>query len=194
MKSNYNILIVEDELLTAENIKECILNKGYKEPVIKDNFEESIHLFHSKKSKPNLLICDIQIKGTKNGIQLSKEIRKISPCEIIFLTANNQSSILDEVLDIEPNSFLLKPFTELQLITAIEICFKKYKQNKLKVNINLSPREFEIVKLIREGLSSKEIAEKLCISIETVHTHRRKILAKNEVKNFNELNSIFRKQ
>ena len=61
-----------------------------------------------------------------------------------------------------------------------------------KKNLNLSPREFEIVNLIQIGLSSKEIAVKLCISIETVHTHRRKILAKNNVKNFNELNTLFR--
>ena len=193
MKSNYKILIVEDELITAENIKDCLLNKDFDEPIIKDNYEDSLSLFHSTNSKPNLLICDIQIKGKKNGMELAREIRKISSCQLIFLTANNQSSILDEVMDLNPDSFLVKPFTEQQLNTAVEICFRKFVHLKDKKNLNLSPREFEVVNLIQVGLSSKEIADKLCISIETVHTHRRKILAKNNVKNFNELNTLFRK-
>ena len=188
MKTDFKILIIEDELITAESIKDCILSGGFIEPQIKDNYDDAILLFHSSKiSKPNLVICDIQIKGLKNGIDLAKEIRKISACQIIFLTANNKSSILDEILEIEPDAFLVKPFTESQLKTAIEICFKKYRNEKSKSKINLSPREFEIVKLIKEGLSSKDIAEKLFISLETVHTHRRKILAKNNAKNFNEI-------
>lgn len=193
MKSNYKILILEDELITAENIKDCLLNKGFEEVIIKDNYEDSLTLFHSANSKPNLLICDIQIRGEKNGMQLAREIRKISSCQLVFLTANNQSSILDEVLELNPDSFLVKPFTEQQLNTAVEICFRKFIYLKDQKNLFLSPREFEIVNLIQVGLSSKEIAYKLCISIETVHTHRRKILAKNSVKNFNELNTLFRK-
>ena len=187
MKSNYNILIIEDELLTAENIKDCILSAGFSAPIIKDNYDEGIQLFHSTNSKPNLIICDIQIKGIKNGVDLTKEIRKISACQIIFLTANSKSNILDEMLEIKPDAFLVKPFTEPQLKTAIEICFKKHQQERLKSTVKLSPREFEIVQLIKNGLSSKEIAEKLFISLDTVHTHRKKILAKNDSKNFNEL-------
>ncbi len=188
MKADFKILIIEDELVNAKSIRDCILGGGFVDPQIRDNYDDALLLFHSSKiSKPNLVICEIQIKGAKDGIDLAKEIRKISACKIIFLTANYNSSILDEMLEIEPDAFLLKPCTELQLKAAIEICFKKYRNEKYKSKINLSPREFEIVKLVKKGLSSKEIAEKLFISLETVHTHRRKILSKNNAKNFIEI-------
>jgi DNA-binding NarL/FixJ family response regulator len=187
MKDRFNILIVEDELITAEHLKECIYRSGFKMPFIRDNFDEALAFFYSQKFKPNLLLCDIKISGEKTGLELVEKVRQISDCEIIILSANNNSKNINFAAELDVPTFLVKPYTDDQLITAVNFAYKKFVLNTSKEKINLSPREFEIYQLVKKGKTSKEIAEILCLSIETIHTHRRNILQKNEVKNFNEL-------
>ncbi len=194
MKEAYNILIIEDELIVAENLRECLLKRGFPDPVIRDNYEEAVYLVKTSQFLPKLVICDIRIRGTKNGIELARKIKEFLSCELVFLSAYNDSLTLSQAFELQPEMFLVKPYTEQQFITVVELAYKKFTINNCPGKVSLTKRESQIVGLIRSGLMSKEIAEKLSISVETVNTHRRKILAKNKVKNFNELTHLLDKK
>ncbi|MGV3630981.1 MAG: response regulator [Bacteroidota bacterium] len=190
MKNEYRILVIEDDLIVAENIRECLVKYGFPAPHVLDNYAEAVYLVKTSQFSPNLVICDIRIRGEKNGIELARKLKEFISCDLVFLSAYNDSLTLSQAFDLQPEMFLVKPYTEQQFITAVELTYAKFTSGNACSPVKLTKREAQIVNLIRSGLMSKEIAEKLSISVETVNTHRRKILAKNKVKNFSELTHL----
>lgn len=126
MKSK--ILIVEDESIIALNIKEILTGLGYEIAGIAANSAKACHLASTKE--PDLVLMDITLQNREDGIELAEEISKIISVPIVFLTANDKNKTIDRAIGIKPYGYILKPFKEIELKTAVEIALKTFAENK----------------------------------------------------------------
>lgn len=179
------ILLVEDEQIVAQNLKDVLTKAGYEVFGPADRHDRGVDMF--LKNRPDLILCDVKIKGSLTGIDLIRNLRIEHKFKVIYLTAFGDESLLAEAWKTKPEAFLLKPYTEKQLLVTLKLAFdarvaptlsEESDDPKYKAYTDLSIREREILALVVKGHSSKEISEELFISIHTVDTHRKKILAK----------------
>lgn len=117
-----NILIVEDEIELALNIKEIIESFGYQVSGIHPEGQSVLTFL--KTSKVDLILMDIQIKGEMDGIDLCYTIKELYDIPIIFLTAYSDQTYLDRISNVIYDGYLLKPFKIESLKTAIYLALK----------------------------------------------------------------------
>lgn len=166
--------------------------------------EECISIF--KKKKPDLCILDIGMPGI-SGIETAKTIRDLDgETKILILSMHINKQILNDVLEAGINGYLLKNTEKGDLLNGIRAIMKgqqvfsdpisdlitesflsKNNDRKSKGHKDITDREFEILQLIVDGLTSKQIAQKLFISPRTVDTHRSNLMQKLELSNIAEL-------
>ena len=150
-----------------------------------------------EKEFVDVIVLDINMP-VMDGLTCARRIRaKYPEIKIIVLTMYAQKSFIDEMLKIGIDGSLLKNNTGKELKEAIErVCDGKSYYDLIQTfndEINdhkshkLGEREVEIVKLVAEGLTSAQIADKLFIAESTVKTHRRNILRKTELNSTSQL-------
>lgn len=187
MNEKDTVLIVEDELITAESISELLAEEDYKVIGVAKDADTALRLCSEGEEPPQVIICDINIKGTVKGIELAGQLKKLYACEIIFLTAYSDAKTLQSAFETDPVMYVVKPYNDTQLLVAVQMAFHKlFKKGKFLVEkkLDLTEREREIAQLVANGFSSKQIANRLGIGIETVKTHRRRMLQKNNINSF----------
>lgn len=128
------IIVVEDENIVAMDLERSLKHLGYDVPVIASSGEEALQ--GVEKVLPDLILMDIQLKGEMNGIEAADKIRKLYNIPVIFLTAYADEPTLQKAKEAEPYGYLLKPFDEIELHTAIEVILKKHKSILEKVNLS----------------------------------------------------------
>ncbi len=150
--------------------------------------------------KPDIILTDIQMPH-KDGIEATKEIHKLYPeIKIIALTMLNESMFIKKMLEAGASGYVLKTIDKEELINVVrkvaggEKHFSAEVTAQLMNNFSqkgpldvLTKREKEILSLIAQGLTDKEIAEKVFLSPLTATTHRKNILSKLGLKNKVEL-------
>ena len=113
------ILIIEDEVIVAEDLEVAISNIGYKmvdsAVTAKDAIEKAVEL------KPDLILMDIILGGKADGIDASIEIKEKLSIHIVFLTSYSDIKLMDRAKVTEPYAYILKPFQERQLFASIEM-------------------------------------------------------------------------
>lgn len=187
MKDGDTILVVEDELITAESILELLEEEDYIVTGVAKDADTALRLSSKAGPPPKVVVCDINIKGDINGVELAAQLKKLYNCEIIFLTAYSDAKTLGSAFETEPVMYVVKPYNDTQLRVAVQMAFhKRLKKEQAGPDkkLELTEREREIAELIAQGQSSKQVARKLSISIETVKTHRRRMLHKNNISSF----------
>ena len=180
------ILIVEDERIVAQNISDLLTAEGFEVAGVADNYDRGLELFF--RTKPGLVLCDVRIKGTLSGVDLMKHLKKSFDFRIIYVTAYGDEALLADAMTTTPEAFVIKPYTEKQLLVSIRLAMGSAKASsanshddpKMQAYQELSLREKQILCLVGKGKSSKEISEELFISLLTVETHRKNILKKME--------------
>jgi DNA-binding LytR/AlgR family response regulator len=112
------ILIVEDDLITATDIKE-ILEENKCHVEIGQSYSQALELFAS--FKPSAVFLDINLRhSVLNGIQIAEEIKKSnSNTPIIFITAHSEKATIQKAYSVEPFQFLVKPFSQKQIEVEI---------------------------------------------------------------------------
>jgi DNA-binding LytR/AlgR family response regulator len=118
--------IVEDEMIIAEIIAVALQEIGYStiEPV--RSYQEAIKMIESES--PDLLVIDIVLEGSLDGIALGLTINREYGIPFIFLTANSDGATVNRAKDAKPYAYLVKPFSKKDLFSAIEIAFSNYNQ------------------------------------------------------------------
>lgn len=111
------ILIVEDELIVAMEIELALKSKGYFIVGKATTSEKAIEL--AQKFLPDVILMDINIRGSKDGIGTSKEILKFHSPAIIFLSAYTDSETINKMQVIQPHHFLPKPYSQGELVKII---------------------------------------------------------------------------
>ncbi|WP_020569810.1 response regulator transcription factor [Neolewinella persica] len=181
------ILIVEDEAIIATEIEFSLRKLGYQIVGKARNGDKALDLLAS--TKPDLALLDIDIQGTLSGIDLARIIRDKYNYPFVFLTAFSDRATLERVKDTMPYGYIVKPFNGGELLTTIELALHKYAAEQdggfpHLADINrellskLTEREYEILRLLEEGLSYREAGERLFISINTVKYFQKSIFVK----------------
>ena len=146
--SKVKILVVEDEILIADNICDTLEELGYDalEPAI--SFTEAIETIDN--DKPDLAILDIQLSGKKTGIDIAKKIVEEYNFPFIVLTSNADTATLNDAKKVTPSAYLIKPFNKDELFTSIEVALYNHSQKVDQKNSeNLIVKEKGVYKKIR---------------------------------------------
>jgi DNA-binding NarL/FixJ family response regulator len=158
--------------------------------------------------KPDVAVLDIGMP-LLNGVEATRQIRKLSPhTEILILTMHDSELLVQEVLEAGAHGYILKDDADRNLIAAVD-ALRRHKPflsprvsdavskavqpsgegfaRQRVTRSRLTPREREIVQLLAEGKSNKEVAVVLGISVKTAETHRANIMLKLNFHSITEL-------
>ncbi|MDX5477073.1 LytR/AlgR family response regulator transcription factor [Fontibacter flavus] len=124
------ILIVEDELLIAEDLKDILEELGYEVCGIAVSAREAMVLIEEKS--PDLALLDIQIKGGRDGIQLAADINEQYHMPFIMLTSHADLQTLNRAKEVHPYGYLVKPFHEKDILAAIEMALANFAKEQEK--------------------------------------------------------------
>lgn len=194
------ILIVDDHKLIREAYA-LVLSRFENFEVVGTTQEGEQAIEISRQKQPDIVLLDTNL-GPLNGLEILKSIRKYSPStKVIIVSLYIQPSFVRKMLSNGAKGFLSKNSSVEEMLKAIHIVSEKgsYVSDDIKDYLTknwagnnedvpagidvLSTRELEVIKLIREGHSSKEIGVVLHIGAKTVEVHRHNILKKLKVKN-----------
>ncbi len=182
-----SVLIVEDEALVAIEIERTLLKLGYRIAGKARNGDVALDLLATRQ--PAIVLLDIEIKGSRNGIDLARIIREKYNFPFVFLTAFGDRDTLAQLKDTVPYGYIVKPFNQADLLTTIELALHKHAAEQeagfptlRAINDDLveelTEREYEVLRLLDEGLAYREIGERLYISTNTVKYFQKSIFAK----------------
>lgn len=197
--SKITIMIVDDHTLIRETWSFLLgRNEGFEVIAEVGDGQRAIEIARDKR--PSIVLLDINMSPL-NGFDILKMIRKLSPgSKVIAVSMHSQPSYAKKMLRLGARGYLTKNSPRQEMIDAIKEVYNgqtyicQEVKNIISVQMlgeeeglpglnQLSEREIEVINLIRDGLSSKEIATKLSIAIKTVEVHRHNILKKLKVKN-----------
>lgn len=197
------LIITDDHKMFREGIKNILNDREDIEVLYEAGSGEEL-LEKLSQQTADVILMDINMPGI-NGIETSKIIKKKYPnTHILALSTSDDDNYIIEMLNTGAKGYVLKSTGMEELISAIKTVAKgdSYfckeasnviinqlntskagKKQKSFSDIPLTEREIEILKLIAEGLTNKEIADRLFISVRTVDTHRRNLHQKLNIKN-----------
>ena len=195
------IILADDHPLIREGFK-SLLNKSEKFEIIgeAENGKELVEL--AGKIKPDIILTDVKMP-VMNGLEAIEELAKNFPgMKYIVLTMHEEREYIVNALKIGASVYLLKTIDGPELEKAITTIFNggKYfspivtnilaetiKKPEVNETAEITPREKEVLDLVAQGNSTKQIADQLGISIRTVESHRINMLKKMKVNNTAEL-------
>ncbi len=135
MEQPIKILIVEDNVIIADDMQSMLEEIGYE---IVDNvivYEQAVEVL--KSQQVDLVLIDIILASDKTGIDLGKHIRENYDIPFIFVTSNSDRATVENAKTVKPNGYLVKPFEQQDLYTSIEIALSNFiygKQPGTKAN------------------------------------------------------------
>ena len=198
MTKKIKIVIADDHLLIAETWATLInMDPDFEVVKVFDNTQTLVE--EISEIKPDIAILDININPF-SGIEATKMIRRLAPgTKIIGVSMHNQPSFAKKMMRNGAMGYVTKSSNKNEMYEAIRSVMRgeKFICAEIQRNITnqvlmedddnklsrLTEREIEIIKLIKNGCTNKEIAEKLFLSPRTVETHRARILKKLDLKN-----------
>jgi two-component system, NarL family, invasion response regulator UvrY len=193
-------LVVVDDHKLLRDMWRIIFRNNHEIEVIGESgeFNEAIELIKAKR--PDIVLLDINLPPA-SGMDAVPLIRKLAPgTKIIGVSVHRQPAYVKKMLQLGAKGYLTKNSSSQEMLTAIKevmndqiyICSEIkeiiseqifHNENSSREAETLSLREIEIIHLIKQGFSSKEIAVNLYVSVRTIEVHRRNILKKLKLKN-----------
>ncbi len=152
----HSIIIVEDDEITALNLKLSLQKHGYDIIDVCDNAldaKESID-----KLKPNIIIIDISLQESNDGIELAKVIRRKYSIPFIYLTSYSDDDIIAQAIKTEPYGYIVKPFDPSSLHATIQMAIFKFdveNQRSKEVKSTTVDKD-DLEKLLYEKRDSKQ--------------------------------------
>lgn len=122
--SKVRILVVEDELIIAEDIRMMLTNLGYDVVGTAIDYEEAMVILEHRQ--PDVALVDILIAGDKDGIELAGIIKERFNMPVIFITSHADKDTVERAKQVRPDGYLVKPFEQKDLYTSIEIAFSNF--------------------------------------------------------------------
>jgi DNA-binding LytR/AlgR family response regulator len=145
--------IIEDDLLIAESIFITLQQLGYSPLRPVRTYTDALNLIRTHA--PDLLLLDIIIDSDQDGIDLAATVNREFGIPFIFLTANSDAGTVNRAKEVNPYAYLVKPFTENDLYSSIEIAVSNFNKPQMvqpetpsKLNDNLFVKEGEVYRKI----------------------------------------------
>lgn len=193
------ILLADDHQIFRQGLRQLLSTEPDFE-VIAEAGDGRAAVELAEKFRPNVVVMDIAMPGL-NGIEATRQIvDRVASARVIVLSAHPERKLISEVLKAGASGYLLKESAFEELSEAIRTAASKKiylspqaahahlsKEPGVTVFDALSPREREVLQLIAEGQSTKEIALTLKVSVKTIETHRRQLMTKLELYSVAEL-------
>jgi DNA-binding NarL/FixJ family response regulator len=207
MMRTLRILIADDHDLMRRGLKALVeSHPGW--VVCDEAYTGREAIVESEQTKPDIVILDISMPEL-NGLEAARSIRKASPnTEILILSVHFSDQLIREIIEAGVRGYLMKSDPDRDLINALEklanhrpfftskaseVMLSRFSRAEsgssmmASVGERLTAREREVVQLLSEGRSSKEVASFLGISVKTAETHRANIMRKLEIHSVSEL-------
>jgi len=123
VKRKTKILIAEDEAILALSIQRALTISGYEVCDLVSTGEKAVELI--KQEKPDLVILDVFLNGSVNGIEAAMQIRSRSDIPIVFISGYEEGKLIELIKSVKSSTYLVKPFTpkalESVIIQALQI-------------------------------------------------------------------------
>lgn len=182
-----NILIVEDELLIAEDIKTTIEELGHNVIAIVVRADKAIEILNSQKV--DLILLDITIKGGLNGIDLAEIVNQQFKIPFIYLTSHADPKTVNEAIKTAPQGYVVKPFSNSDLYTSIALALENEKEEAITF---LANRDVDHFFLKIEGTYQKLFHRNILYfraagNYIEVHQENKKYLVRQTFKKLSEL-------
>jgi len=188
------IILAEDHTIVLEGLRALLEREGFEIVGTAQDGRSAVEL--ARRLKPDIAILDIAMPAL-NGIDAAGEILRASPdTRTILLTVHEDKQYVVEALRAGVSGYLLKTKAASDLVQAIKEVsrgalyispglsrdvVKSFLENKDVKTNPLSPREREVLQLIAEGKSTKEVGAILGISVKTAESHRTRIMEKLDI-------------
>lgn len=188
------VLLADDHQIVRQSLKVLLEKEGLKIVGEASNGQEAVRIAESVH--PDVAVLDVSM-AVLNGIDAAKEIQKVSPqTKTIFLTVHDEDPYLLDALRVGAKGYVVKTHAAENLVQAIREASRggvylslevsravvQAYQNKTELSSEpLSPRERQVLQLIAEGKTTKEVAGVLNISVKTAETHRTRIMEKLDI-------------
>jgi len=118
----HKIIIIEDEVIIAENLRRIVTKLGYDVVAIANSYSEGIEVVNTYQ--PDLYLIDINLnEGKDNGIKLAEIINKVSNKPIIYITSNADAKTVNDAKLTKPVGYIVKPFNKQTIYSTLEIVF-----------------------------------------------------------------------
>ncbi|MBO9204397.1 MULTISPECIES: response regulator [Niastella] len=202
IKNKYQFIIIDDHPFFRDGVKKYLADHEQYELI--NEFSETRHLLNaSTQYFPDFILLDLNIPGLEGRASCLQLKKKFPNCKIIALT--QYTGIQDELAKLQFDGYVVKDDSPANLLTAIETVLQgkthfpaiQEKDDKKQTNqpddhlrvkhLNISQREIEIIRLVIQGFSNPEIANKLCLSELTIKTHRKNFYSKAGVRKIPDL-------
>ncbi len=125
------VLIVEDEFPVANDLRRILEKIGYRISGIAFSVEKALEI--NEQQRPDLVLLDIHLKGPQTGIDLARKLTQ-DDIPFVYVSANTNTSILEEVKTTQPYGFIVKPFREKDVQVALEIAHYRH-AHRLEVRL-----------------------------------------------------------
>ena len=198
----YNIAIVDDESLFRQGLSMMVNNhEQMTASIFAENGQHLLELLEKTDDLPDLLLCDLEMP-VMNGVEVTKELTRQYPdIDVVILSSHYEPSLIMKMMEIGASAFMPKNEKPDEFYdTIINVIEKGFHYNDFivqlirekmhfgnkkisTVSIELTDREKEVLQLICDQKTNKEIGEEIFISPRTVEGHRKKLLQKTDSKN-----------
>ena len=126
--SRTRILIVEDEPIVSKDIQHTIVSFGYEVAATASSGEEAVK--KAAEWTPDLVLMDIVLKGNMDGLEAAACIQAQRKVHVVYISAHGERGILDRAKLTYPYGYVMKPFTDRELATAIEVALSNHQINQ----------------------------------------------------------------
>lgn len=199
------IILADDHQLFVDGVEQ-ILSASQQFEILAKVDNGKLLLQTLNRVKPDLILLDINMPFM-TGMEVAQQLKKTMPdIKLVFLSMYYDSKIISKAKQYGVNGFIIKNTTATELKEALiqvmegETVFvlaKDYLTNPVDTveddftkRFKISPREMEIIQLIKQGMSTKEIADELSLSVFTIETHRKNIFRKLNIASVGQLISF----
>lgn len=193
------VLLVDDHRMLREGLR-AILEKDDSFTLVGEasNGREAIRLVQALR--PDLIVMDVVMQDM-NGIEATRQIKALAPnIKVIALSSHSDRRYVKAILEAGANAYVLKANAYEELLRAVDAARRGLTFLSAEVTFEivesalqqgtegsvyeiLGAREREVLQLLAEGLTSSEIATRLCVSTRTIDSHRRNIMRKLDLHN-----------
>ena len=191
--SSQTVFIIDDDAAICAGLSDLLESAGLK---TQDYPSAEKFLEGWKPGTPGCLVLDVRLPGI-NGMELHQKLAQCSASlPVIIMTAHGDMPMVRKALKAGAVEFLIKPFQDEELLQAVEQAFaldrEQRRANALMNTIRarakaLSDREREVMDLVAAGLTNKEIAERLYLSVVTIKLHRGQVMRKMQAESLADL-------